>query len=490
MKKLLLATLFLTTTVEASTWDVLHKWFIPSKDAQTQEIVWNTNLNQTVSLRQHNNSNSESELWSLYSNTATNTGQLMYAHQSVDYADNNYFIFGSTIKVVPECVYGPCPNGFLQTGRTIKLSQPKVSSGNVKINTDGKSFSSWGTWAGATDGQYAMTVSFANVGSSYTANIKSYTHVFLYNFNTSNLPNNGTTLNPIRAFRIAPEHSRNQSVQGAEIANGKVYIQLGGLHNYDNDYKNVILEYTMEGKYVQTHEFEAKNVINTGSTESNNPSYLHAEYEGLMEKNGKIYAQVYYQYGTFSKTHKSVVYEAIDSSRSLEARVTFINKANPNNVSSPRKICIDGEGSTTKAWKKQNVQSFYCDGGPDQTFELWRNGQALTAIDLGFSNIIPEYDAYGNELWFEIRPIYQASPPLCLDASGYSGSKKANAQYWTCENLPDQKWKMKPDGRIINKQKGMCLDISGYSGESNKNMKLWTCDYNPDQSWSVEKTFY
>jgi len=168
-----------------------------------------------------------------------------------------------------------------------------------------------------------------------------------------------------------------------------------------------------------------------------------------------------------------------------------------NKMLAPQKlICIDGKGSTSKAWKNQNVQSYYCDKGPDQRFELWRDGKALSAFELGLSTgplgtkNIQEYDHYGKELWFEIRPIYQStgSAPLCLDVEGYSGGKGKSVQFWTCQNLPDQKWKMMPDGRLINKQQGMCLDIKGYNGASQRNMKLWSCDFYLDQHWFAVNT--
>lgn len=475
----------------SSTWDVLHKWRLPSKNEQTQDIVWNSRLNRTVAFRQIDDTSIVS-LWSLNHDTDSSLNKSSSLKQGWDYADGYYLHFSNKIRAFKDCSSGSCSSGRMSPEKTFNLIQPTRASGNIKIQTDGKTFSGWGTWAGATDGRYAVTASFAKVENNSISNTKNYLHVFVYKFNTSNLSSNSSHLHPIRAFRVPPKYSRNQYVQGAEVANNKVYVQLGGLHNYDNDYKNVILEFTIDGKYIQTHELEAKNVINTGSTESNYPSYLHVEYEGLMEKNGKIYAQVFYQYGWSSKTTKSLVYQAIDSSRKLSTRVKFINKAKPYGNS--KEVCIDGEGSTTKAWKKQNVQSYICDGGPDQVFELWRNGKALSSRELGRSGKIPEYDNSGNELWFEIRPTYVkpggTRPSLCLDASGFSGGRKANVQFWDCENLADQQWRMMHDGRLINRKQRMCLDISGYDGKSNKNIQLFPCDYYLDQHWNTEITYF
>ncbi|ESP94647.1 MULTISPECIES: RICIN domain-containing protein [Pseudoalteromonas] len=496
MKKLipiLPALLAVPMLSHSATWDVLHKWHVPSKDEQTQDVVWNSRLNRTVVFRQVDNTSTVS-LWSMSGNNDYSLNKTSAVKQGWDYADGHYFAFSNKIQAFHDCTHSPCATGQMHADRIFNLVQPTRSTGNIKIDTNGQSFSGWHTWAGATDGNHAVTVSFPNLQSgSYQSNTKNYLHVFIYPFNTKSLNSNSSTIQPISAFKVPTQYSRNQYVQGAEIANGKVYVQLGGLHNYDNDYKNVILEFTMDGQYIQTHEFEAKKPINTGSTESSYPSYLHVEYEGLMEKHGKIYSQVYYQYGWTSKTTKSLVYEAIDSNRNLSTRVRFVNKAKPYGSADDKKVCIDGEGSTTRAWKDQNVQSFFCDGGPDQVFELWRNGRPLGEREIGKTGKVPQYDTSGNELWFELRPTYivegKSAPSLCLDASGYSGGKKANVQFWDCQNRPDQQWQMKTDGRLVNKQQGMCLDIKGYDGKSNVNIQLYPCDYHLDQHWTTEITY-
>lgn len=182
---------------------------------------------------------------------------------------------------------------------------------------------------------------------------------------------------------------------------------------------------------------------------------------------------------------------AILSFASISANATkieFINKSRFHDYH--ENICIDGEGSTKRAWKDQNVQSYHCDGGPDQSFYLYIDGQRYNPETNWFSGpSTPGPLAIINQdLWFEIRPSYylpddEIHPSLCLEASGYSGKQKANVQFWTCQNLPDQKWKLTPDGQLINKQQGMCLDIRGYSGKSNINMQLYRCDGYLDQSW-------
>lgn len=151
-------------------------------------------------------------------------------------------------------------------------------------------------------------------------------------------------------------------------------------------------------------------------------------------------------------------------------------------------VCIDGERSKTRVFNKQNVQSYYCDGGPDQLFYLYQDGKRT---QMPTSGQLVDVSSLANlnpfDPWFEIRPAYftpgEPEPEYCLDVAGYDGKSRDNVMYYKCQGLPDQKWKFSENGQIINKKNGLCLDISGYSGNPNTNIMLYHCDGYLDQEW-------
>ena|GEM_PF-1816596 len=313
MKKIFLLMVLPITSLKAGTWDLLGKWYLDSKNDQTQDLVWNTRLMQTESIWYRDNG-LPVFISSISAKGLTHTGKYIRENkQGLDYADGMYFSFmGDSIRAYKDTESA----GPLQIIRSYQTPLPLKSSGQLVIETDGKSFKKWHTWSGATDGNTAIKVSFASVTGKNTFDIKYFTHVFVYDLASSNLPDNDSTLTPVSSFRVNPEHSRHQYIQGAEVANGKVYIQLGGLHNAANDHKGVILEYSITGTYIQTHVFQAHKVINTAWQQDIYPNYLKVEYEGLMIKNDILYAQVFYFYGFFSPfTYKSLVYEVFDTKR-------------------------------------------------------------------------------------------------------------------------------------------------------------------------------
>ncbi|PAJ71442.1 hypothetical protein CJF42_25890 [Pseudoalteromonas sp. NBT06-2] len=321
-KTLAISSLLMALNCDAATWDLLEKWKLDSDDDQTQDLIWNTKNARTESFLQRNNKY-PNKIYNVSGNANTFSGKFLSSEkQGMDYANNMYFgITGDSVRV-----YEDNDNpGDIPLYRTFKTPTPMTSAGSVVVDTDGNSFPSWTTWAGATDGNTLVKVSVANVSGSLSQDTKNYTHIFVYNLDSYNLPINNSTLNAVSSFRVAPEYSRNQTVQAAEVANGMVYIQLGGLHNASNDHKNVILEYTLGGTYIQTHEFQAHKVMNTGTAEDIYPNYLHVEYEGLMIKDNLLYAQVFYHYGYTDQTYKSLIYEVVDTNRAIQTPVPALN---------------------------------------------------------------------------------------------------------------------------------------------------------------------
>ncbi|MEQ3512592.1 RICIN domain-containing protein [Pseudoalteromonas sp. BZB3] len=202
------------------------------------------------------------------------------------------------------------------------------------------------------------------------------------------------------------------------------------------------------------------------------------------------------------------------------AGIMFLSHKKLFSNDTDKHICIDGERSTNVASKRQNVQAYKCDFGADQMFIIYKNGRPINfdTQNNPFGSIWGDFygyqinslyrlssyieDMYPNDPWVEIRPTLsldqipldvfesgvQLHPSLCLDVAGYNGNARDNVTYFTCQNLDDQKWKLKSNGEIVNKKKGMCLDISGYSGASNKNIGIYHCEDEPDQKWAF--TFY
>lgn len=313
--KLVISSLLLASNCNAETWDILEKWKLESKSDQTQELVWNTKTLKTEVFIQRSNA-LPTKIYSMSENSALYLNKYFSNEkQGIDYANNMYFgITDSSAHL-----YKDNDNtGDIPRYRYYNLPLPFRSSGNVIVDTDGRDFPNWTSWSGATDGNVVIKVANANVSGDIDEDTKNYTHVFVYNLDSNNLPANNSTIEPVSSFRISPTYSRSQVVQGAEVANGKVYVQLGGFHPSNVDHRNVILEYTLGGTYIQTHHLQAHKVIHTGLDVEINPKYLKVEYEGLMVKNGILYTQVFYGYGHTSQKYKSVIYEVLNTARAIK----------------------------------------------------------------------------------------------------------------------------------------------------------------------------
>ena len=207
MKKIrLLMVLPLAFSLNAGTWDLLGKWHLDSKNDQTQDLVWNTRLMQTESIWYRDNG-LPVFISSISAKGLTHTGKYIRENkQGLDYAGGMYFSFmGDYIRAYKDSESA----GPLHIIRSYRTPLPMKSSGKLVVDTDGKAFKKWHTRSGATDGKTAIKVSFASVTGNNLSDIKHFTHVFVYNLASSNLPDNDSVLTPVSSFRIKPEHCRN-----------------------------------------------------------------------------------------------------------------------------------------------------------------------------------------------------------------------------------------------------------------------------------------
>ncbi|WP_344074069.1 RICIN domain-containing protein [Streptomyces crystallinus] len=82
-----------------------------------------------------------------------------------------------------------------------------------------------------------------------------------------------------------------------------------------------------------------------------------------------------------------------------------------------------------------------------------------------------------------------AAPGKCLDVAGGSADNGAAVQIWTCNNGPEQDWRLEPDGsglHLRNVKSGKCLDVDHANSADGTKIQIWNCNQAPAQTWEAD----